>query len=155
MSRIVSIESIASAILTLLTPLTTNGAGFVNVSRKFRTPDQITMEDTPSLYLLQGPMNFIRQGGKPPMTSITFWLFIYTRSTTEDVLASTTLNNAISSVLDIMAPPNGGFPLAEQNLGGLVSNCWIEGDVIYDSGEIQPPGLCVLPCKVLVPALSI
>ncbi len=81
------------------------------------------------------------------------WIFVYTNPAPVDVLPSTTLNNAVAAVMSILVDPI--FPAREQTLGGLVSNCWVEGETIYDSGEVQPPGLAVIPLKILVPALAI
>lgn len=150
---IVSIETIMQALEALLTPLTVNGAGFKVVSRRFKTPDQVDVVQTPALYLLQGPIANDREGGRPAKQTITVWLFIYTNPAPVDVLPSTTLNNAITAVMSLLVDPT--FPLKEQTLNGLVSHCWVEGEVIYDSGDVQPPGLAVIPVKILVPAIAI
>ena len=150
---IVTIEQIMIALQELLEPLTSNGSGFQIVSRAFKTPDQVDIALTPSLYILQGPISTVRVGGLPAKQTIMVWLFIYTNSQVQDTLASTTLNNAITAVMSILVEPT--FPLKEQTLNGLVSNCWIDGEIIYDSGDVQPPGLAVIPLKIMVPTIAI
>lgn len=155
--QVVSLETIAEAVRVLLEPLAVPTSpkygGFKIVSRRFKTPDQVSVNQTPSLYILQGPISNIRRGGVPNMQTISLWLFIYTNPEPTDVLPSTTLNNAVTAVNAILVNPL--FPLQEQTLNGLVSNCWVDGEIIYDSGEVQPPGLAVMPLKVLVPAMAI
>ncbi len=155
--QIISLETIMVALETLLAPLadanSSKYGGYKVVSRRFKTPDQVDVVQTPALYILQGPIGNARQGGVPNKQTINCWLFIYTNPEPVDILPSTTLNNAITAANAILVDPT--FPLREQTLGGLVSNCWVEGDVIYDSGEVQPPGLAVIPVKILVPALAI
>lgn len=154
---VVTLESIMQALEALLTPLLSNGSGFQVVSRDFKAPDQVGDVQLPALYILQGPITNVREGGKPAKQTLSVWLFIYTnpeQATPETgVYASSLLNNALTSVMSIMVDRT--FPLKEQTLNGLVSNCWVEGEVIYDSGEIQPPGLAVVPVKILVPAIAI
>ncbi len=154
---IISVETIMSALKTLLDPLadpnSSNYGGFKVVSRRFKTPDQVDVVQTPALYILQGTIGSDRNGGVPAKQTLNVYLFIYTNPAPVDVLPSTTLNNAVTAVNKIMVNPI--FPAAEQTLGGLVSRCWIEGETIYDSGEVQPPGLAMIPVKILVPTIAI
>lgn len=152
---IIQIENIMEALENLLAPLAVNGseAGFKVVSRRFKTPDQVDASQTPALYILQGPIDSQRVGGLPAKQVLNVWLFLYTNPQVSEVLPSTTLNNAITSVMSIMVDPL--FPYQEQTLNGRVSNCWIEGVTMYDSGEVEPPGLAVLPVKILVPTIAI
>jgi hypothetical protein len=155
--QIVAIETIMQALLTLLLPLkdptSPKYGGFKTVTRSFKTPDQVGDVQQPALMILQGPINSVRVGGVPAKQTISAWLFIYTTPTNVDALPSTVLNNCLTAVNSILVEPT--FPLLEQTLNGLVSNCWVEGDTIYDDGSIAAPGLAVVPIKILVPAIAI
>jgi len=154
MTQVVTLESIMVALETLLKQLTTNNSGFKVVSRRFKTPDQLADGQLPGLYLLQGPITTVRQGGSPPIQTMTVWAFIYTDPAPSDVLPSTTLNKALTDFNAVIAP-SPQFPFQDQTLGGLVSRCWIEGETIYDSGEIQPPGMAIVPLRILIPTLAL
>lgn len=156
-NQIVSIETIMQALLALLAPLADDAspfyAGFKEVTRRFKTPDQVDNTKMPAVHILQGQIDSFREGGKPAKQTLNVWLFVYINSQEADILPSTTLNNCITAVNCRLAHPL--FPLEEQTLGGLVSSCWAEGTALYDSGELAPPGLAVIPVKILVPAIAI
>lgn len=61
------------------------------------------------------------------------------------------LNPLFSVVESAFAPDKPSFN--RLTLGGLVSHCWIEGDVYTIPGDIDPSGLAMqtVPVKILVP----
>jgi len=41
--------------------------------------------------------------------------------------------------------------LGRQTLGGLVSNCYIDGKIMKDPGDLDGDGIAVIPVKILAP----
>jgi hypothetical protein len=62
----------------------------------------------------------------------------------------TVFHPLIEAVEAVFATPDSEGALT---LGGLVSHCWIEGDGILVSGDIDPQGqgMATLPVKIMVP----
>jgi hypothetical protein len=48
-------------------------------------------------------------------------------------------------------PADVGFSEGRCTLGNLVHNCWIEGRIFKDPGDIDDQGMLVIPIKLLVP----
>jgi hypothetical protein len=60
--------------------------------------------------------------------------------------------NAYFGAVDLVLQPTiGPWQGARQQLGGQVGieNCWIDGKVVFDSGEIEPPGALVFPISII------
>ena len=58
------------------------------------------------------------------------------------------MNNLIDAVEDALDPA----PLYQnQTLGGIVSHCWFEGDVMKEPGDLDGDGIAIIPIKILVP----
>lgn len=71
------------------------------------------------------------------------------------VSSLTPLVEAIENAIDPLVHNLSGMDMAAgaSTLGGLVTYCWIEGDVLYIPGDIDPSGLAMatVPVKILVP----
>ncbi len=141
-------NDILNALLTLLgTP-----EDFVTVSRKFRMWSSVPPEEQPALFLRAGPQKADedRTFGLPKW-KLKCWAFIYCLHNADDQNPGTTLMQLLDEVDDNMAPPQPG---GLQTLGGLVTNAWIDGDIVVDEGMLPMDlqSIAVVPISILVGA---
>jgi hypothetical protein len=146
-------EAIYNALLAQLA----TSAAFLTVSRKPLTPDQLTPDMQPCLMLEE-----VKETAEPrPRGLPAKWtldvdlgIYYYFESQPEtpgvyDPSPSTMLNNLIGAVEAALAPdPATGL----QTLGGLVSHCWIEGEVVKSPAYLQGQGAAIVPVKIMAVA---
>jgi hypothetical protein len=141
--------------LALLEKLKT-AADFQTVGRKAVLPPELQPEQMPALFLVQTRQIAVPQPrGLPARWTLEcdLLLYVYNGSTTyepvgkESVVPVTELNNLLDAVDAALAPdPATGV----QTLDGLVSHCWIEGEVQTDEGLLNPQAMALVPVKILV-----
>lgn len=126
----------------------TFNTGFQTKGRRVLWHTQVPNQ--PALFVRQAaehhPARPTGMGEKP---IIDFELWIYARSgNIPDANPIDALNPLLDAV-DIALKPS---PVTRsQTLGGLVTHCWIEGDVVIDAGDAGPQAVAMIPVKVLVP----
>ncbi len=77
------------------------------------------------------------------------WWFYFDTATGEDAIPDNVTNDIVDAAqLAILV---GADPEGRQTLGGLVYDCWIEGQVLKVPGDIDGQGLVTIPIKILVP----
>lgn len=149
------------------------GKTFAQYTRRMRDWQQVVAEieggeplKQPMLILfdgvgLGGGYNNIAQRGRgtPSVTTMSRTIVVYARipdgSTPQgpkgpQMPGGTTLYELYESIEGAFAPDD-----LSQNvltLGGLVSHCWIEGDVFYVTGETDPQGqgMLTVPVKIML-----
>jgi len=140
-------EQVATALFALLL---TSG-NYVTSSRRLQTIDQVGPLDKPALFMVEHKEQHAK--GKnitPAIRTMDVDVFIFI-SVGQDpnVVPMTALNNLI----DAIDPVSGGVlapgPNGQQTLGGLVTNCYIDGDVVKVPGDFDGNGVAVVPIKVL------
>lgn len=143
-------ETILQALLTVISTATiSNQPAFVTVSRKFQMWDAVPAIAQPACFLRQVP-------GKVDQNQpfgLNRWtlkcgIWIYAKySPASDAIPAVLLNNLIDAVERAILP-SPAFPI--QTLGGLVVNCWFDGDVIIDEGNLpnDDQGVCVIPISI-------
>lgn len=120
----------------------------------------------PALYLYDGPglgggtIHYENRGRGPAKRTLTRTLVIYAQipgggspggrdATTPGGSVFYPLLEAIEAALE--QSPSNSF--GTQTLGGLVTHCWIEGDGIIVTGEIDPngQGMATIPVNIVIP----
>jgi hypothetical protein len=144
-------ESIYQALLAKLK----TAADFKTVGRKAVLPPELQPEQMPALFLVQ-----TRQAADPhPRGLPARWtlecdllLYVHNLNATQEatgeeaVVPATQLNYLLDALEAAVAPePASGV----QTLGGLVSHCWIEGEVQIEEGLLSPQAMAVVPIKIL------
>lgn len=151
MSDYVTREQVMQALLDLFTPLT----DFKIVSRRLQHWSDVNGADQPALYIYEKPETHKRADQvTPAIRMLTADIFIYINVGNDpSAVPATQLNNLI----DLIDPNSGGvlFPDVQiqnrQTLGGLVYDCWIEGDILKVPGDLDGQGIAVIPVKILIP----
>ena len=70
----------------------------------------------------------------PPAVTMNVDLFICIDAGKDQSIAPITILNALVDAGEAAIAPN---PLGKQTLGGLVSHCWIEGNIMKNPGDID------------------
>jgi hypothetical protein len=124
-------------------------AGVQTVSRAWRSPADVSPNEQPAIFLVQGPQS-ATTGYRQPIRW-TGWrgeFAIYTHSESRaGILASTQLNTLLDAVeAAVFRPDIDGAA----TLGGLVSHLGIDGDVEIHEGNLGVQAVAVIPF-VIVP----
>lgn len=139
-------EKIFQALFTLIQ----NAASFKTASRRLKLWSDVNPADKPAVFLVQRPQKYVQGGGNlPQKVTLEAQIIIYTNAGKDpNVVPSTEMN----ALLDAIDTAIGWKPVpGQQTLGGLVTSCWIEGDVFIDPGDLDGDGVAIIPVKILVP----
>ena len=144
-------ETIATALLTLIQSATIGSApAFVEVDRRYKTWDECHQK--PAAFLQSPHENYVRPDLQVPRkVTLSYDLFVYVDTGTDpNFIPDTQINNIMDALDAAFEPPWTTAPANQ--LGGLVTNCWIEGDVLRSSVFNTGQAIIIVPIKVLVPA---
>lgn len=164
-------DPIMDALLALLQ--TSCGSIFQTYSRRFLMWEALVNSINnnaapafPALYLYDGPglgggtIKYENRGRGPAKRTLTRTIVIYGQipgggspggidATTPGGTVFYPLLEAVEAALE--QSPSSSF--GTQTLGGLVTHCWVEGDGIIVTGEIDPSGLgmATIPVNIVIP----
>ena len=148
-------EAVWVALFTYLQ--STMGGFFQTIGRKHVMPPELPMEAQPALFVVQVKEHRSGSGkGQPNNLMLSGFLIVYLIAPVTDEapgqesqLVATQLNMIFKALDDAFAPDNpttGKF-----TLGGLVTSCFIEGEVDQDPAIFQNQAAAILPIHILVP----
>lgn len=142
-------ETIAAAILTLLAPLAP--APFKSVNRAPRIWSDVDPTEQPCLSLIHVAEGALQdQANGVTRWTMDFHLLGYCRA--DAVPAPLTIpDQQINALLDAIEHQLEPTPRwgRVQTLGGLVANCFIEGEVLIDTGILDQQCAFVVPIRVI------
>lgn len=121
-------------------------------SRRFQTWDQINSCLKPAMLMIEHKETHIKQKLITPavrMLNVDVYLFIADGQDQNKypIIALNNLIDAIDPSSGGVLAPNGGQ--SQQTLGGLVTNVYIDGDIIKVPGDIDGLGVAIIPLKVV------
>ena len=137
-------------IFEALFDLVANAAEFKTKKRRLKLWTEVNGSQRPALFVAQRGETYIRNSeAVPQKVVLKAEIYIYTDAGKDpNVIPATDLNKLVDAVDAALAPsPVTG----RQTLGGLVSHCWIEGDVMTDPGDLDGDGMAIIPVRILVP----
>jgi len=126
---------------------------FNTISRRFRTPANVSPPEMPALFIVEPNEQRVRSiEGLPEIAMLEIDLYFYIDAgqdpNDEPISAMNVLLDKIADALK----PDYPEPLDQVcTLGGLVQHCWIEGTVEKDPGDLTGKGICRVPIKITVP----
>lgn len=138
------------AIYTALFNLLKTAPGFKFFSRRMKMWTDVPDAQKPCLIMFTPTEQWVSTGlQNPQKTTLDVTLFIYTIDGRDpNAVPIIPMNNLCDAVGSVLLPS----PVYQnQTLGGLVSNCWIEGEVYKEPGDLDGDGLAMIPVKILVP----
>ena len=143
-------EQIYSALFTALQSAL--GSQFATISRRWRTPEQVSPESRPALFQVQtGERAKTNANGEPIIWISTVDLVIYTQgSGDEQTIPSQELNALLDAVEAALAPPPNAD--GKQTLGGTVSHCRLQGSARITENVNGASAMAVVPVEILTTA---
>jgi hypothetical protein len=123
-------------------------AGIVTVSRRLVHWNDVPSSQQPAMYMIQkGETAQPQPRGMPTKWTLEVDVYIYANSADVNVSPGSIMNPLLDALTAALAPPN---PVENvQTLGGLVSNCWIEGGIQTDEGVLGGQSVAIVPIRIL------
>ena len=121
-------------------------------SRRFRTWTQLQSADKPALFQIEHKESHLR--GKTSTTALRTLdvdIYIFISPGLDQNITPITLLNTILDAIDpvsggVLAPNN---PQNRQTLGGLVYDCFIDGEIVKVPGDLDGQGVGIIPIKII------
>jgi hypothetical protein len=122
--------------------------GLVTTSRRLQHWSDVPSAAQPALFQAEGPENQVPRKGFPAKVTLEPSIYLYVNTGNDlTVIPATTINPLMDAIEAALAPDVvDGF----QTLGGLVSHCWIEGQIVTDEGVLGAQAIKIIPIKILV-----
>lgn len=140
-------EQVMSALFTLLQ----TAPGFNSYSRRFKLWDQVSQPDQPALILTEKPETHLKEKKISPAgrtLEAEVWIYIDT-GLDQNTVPITVMN----PLIDAIDPTSGGVLApsynGKQTLGGLVYDCFIDGQIIKVPGDLDGQGVAIIPIKIV------
>jgi hypothetical protein len=149
-------ETIWSAFFALLTPLQANPptltSPFATVSRRAINFEAVSGVQQPALYLMQRREHVeTRARGVPPKWTLYAELFVYVQNQVDQVAPGSGGGQALNPLLDAiekaLQPQTSRGNI--QDLGGLVSRAFIDGEVEIFEGNIINQSVAIIPITII------
>jgi hypothetical protein len=151
-------EPIFTAIFSRLQAI----AGVVTCSRDWKHFDDVDPAKQPAIFLNVGPENCTPQRGMPPKWTLKPTIHVYLRNDADpDAPGGIALHAMMKNIEAAfertpaeVSLANGPFSDSGADsygttLGGLVSHCWISGEIINDEGLLQGQALAIIPLEIV------
>lgn len=108
----------------------------------------------PACFVRNVKDEYIRQGGLPPKTTLHVEVWLYTKGGNPDAAPGPALNNLLDALDATLRPTGADAMMGRQTLGlgqNVVSHVWIEGETLYDPGDLDSQAKAMVPIRILVP----
>jgi len=125
--------------------------GFRTASRRLKLWTDVAAQ--PALFLRSDSEEIAPRAARmPPRVTMRCEAWIYSKAgAAPGAVPATTLNYILDAVMRVLEPE----PAREvQTLGGLVHNCWVEGQVELHTGDLDGQAIAFVPIRILVPIIS-
>jgi hypothetical protein len=146
-------EAIMAALIAKLQAATfsipVNGkTGFVTVSRRLKLWADTPKSQRPALFVTERHEQKNWQSETlPGKTILNVDLFAYIDASDKNATPAIALNTVLDAIETALTPAPGES--GRQTLGGLVSHCRIEGQILKDPGDLDGDGLLWAPLKIM------
>ena len=141
----VSRESVFVALFGLLSQL--KNSPFLTVSRRWEPYQNFAPEQQPALFVMQDNQRGEQKayGLQKWTLKASLWIYCY-QGAEDDFVASTTLNNLLDLVEAAIQPAPG---FERQMLGGIVQNCFIDGEIDVVEGVLGQQSVARIPITII------
>lgn len=125
--------------------------GMTTYSRRITLPHQVPPGDQPALMMWEQPEAARNRTGLPDKRVWEAWIVLVFTNPDVTVPGATIINPMLEAIEAALAVDDFGRNVC--SLGGLVHYARIEGNVIKETGDIDPAGLggAVVPVKIMPP----
>lgn len=111
--------------------------------------------EQPACFVRNVKDEYQRQGGLPPKTTLHLEVWLYTKGgSAPEQPPGIALNNLLDALDAALSPSGADIAIGRNTLGlgmNVVSHCWIEGEVMYDPGDLDQQAKGMVPIRILVP----
>ena len=141
-------EQVMTALFNLALTLKTSATPFKVMSRRFRHFNDVAPEDMPAFFQFQAPGRMTEGGVRalPVKRQKVYWIVYLPGSPDLSTTVSPAMNQYYDALSNLLVSPIQGRP---NTLGGLVQNCYEEGQGINDEGLLETPSLISIPITIL------
>lgn len=144
-------EQIYAALFALLQPLKTAGT-VATLSRRLRHWSDLGAREQPALFMAQKHETAQRLRGQPPKWTLLVDLWVYCNAPDDLTPTDPTMNGILDAIETALAPTGKDFTTVNaQTLGGLVSHCFIAGQVETGEGLLGGQAFAIVPIEILAP----
>ena len=122
--------------------------GFLTVSRRLKLWRDVAAQ--PALFVRNADDDVANRPHRmPARLTINAEAWIYNQTGPSEAAAPAVLQNYLLDALtDALEPTAGTETLT---LGGLVHNCWIEGNIERHPGDLDGQAIAIVPIRILLP----
>lgn len=140
-------EQATAALFTLLSGV----VNFNSKQRRFEMWDSIAASDRPALRFLENGETVVRsQPAGLTFIELKVSAALYWDVPAESAAVPASYMNTVLASLDLKMRPNLATQRLDLGLYPQVQDCYIEGEVIKDPGDLDSVGLAIVPIKILL-----
>jgi len=146
----VSRETVYAALFALVTSV----PGIRTQSRRLIHWADVNAADQPALFQVQSHQAPQQTGrGMPPKWLLRAELYLYANAGSDPhVIPAQQLNTLIDAIEAALKPATGNDIIQNvQTLGGIVSHCWLDGEIEVFDGALGEQAVAIVPISILVP----
>lgn len=146
-------EAIMAKLFSIAQSVNTPTTPFKIMSRRMRHFNDVPSSEIPAFFQFQAPGRNTEGGvrGLPVHRLKVYWIAYLPGSQGLNDTVSPTMNRYYDALSNSLLPT--GPPIMQnqlrQTLGGLVTNCYEDGQGINDEGLLTTPSLIVIPITIL------
>jgi hypothetical protein len=144
-------ETVLNALLNLLKNVTFSAGvsgktSFVTTSRRVRHWSDVPKSARPALFMAcHAEQPTYRNEHTVAYNKLSVKLFVYL-DTSDRAFTPDTDVSVVLDAIDVALAPSPGPQV--QTLGGLVSHCRVEGEVLRDPGDLDGDGIIIIPISI-------
>lgn len=146
-------EQVSIALFNLLN----SAYNFPTSSRRMKIWDDVALINKPALFLDEEKESHERTNHPTPaVRTMEYMVYIFTQA--DPSIGSDATNvpvTQLNNLFDLIDPVEGGVLKPDdilqnrQTLGGLVYDCYIEGQIVKVPGDLDNQGVLIFPVKVI------
>lgn len=121
-----------------------NIQGIKTSSRKLKHWNDVPPSEQPALFQIQKGEQPTQSKGMPTSWNFSVELYFYVHS--QEGNPSSLLNLYLDKIEEALKPNANGF----MDLNGLVSHCWISGNIETDEGVLGDQSVAIIPISIKV-----
>lgn len=140
-------EQVVTALFNLLSGSST----FVTASRRFQLWNQVPDSQKPALFIREPSEQHAKnRNATPAVRTLDIEVYLYTAVGKDPNAVPASMLNKLIDAIDptsggVLAPDSHG----RQTLGGLVADCFIDGEVLKEPGDLTGQGAAMIPLKIV------
>lgn len=143
-----NVEGIMAALEILLQ----GTSGVITVTRIWQPWEQIASIAQPAIVIVEPTETQTDRRGQQPSLKLEVLLVCYAQVDPADAASApnTRLNALLAAIRTALLPQGRDVALNAQTLDGLVSNVYVDGQIVKDAGIIDNQGSMLIPVTVLI-----